>query len=724
MTHLRTLTGLGLACAFVGGTASAQIFVRNTTDVPDQSVGPARYTENVDFADIDLDGDWDAAFANGGDLGNLQDRLWINQGGSQGGTIGVFVDETASRYPTLARDGRDVEFVDFDNDGDQDIYVSNTSTNNNQGNSWFVNNGGQQGGSAGFYTDQTTTRWVGLGGAGSSIAPSQLILGSFIDWSCDCDFGDLDNDGDMDLLHSTYGGEFNGLVPTRLFLNNGDGFFSEFNPGGFQLSGSLIANGNPGLWCEGTFNQNTGNTTGAACDIATNTLDIDVGDIDGDFDLDILHGDRSQPTRFFYNLLEEGGGTYQPGNVASDLAFRDVTNFVYPNNWSNGEGHYEQEMADFDGDGDLDLYGLNWQAGGFDFDDCVFDNIGGRFGNFTILSNSGTDDNEGDFIDYDNDGDMDLYVANFSGNDRLYRNDGGNFTFINGGNGASQSGLNSHGLPNHTSLDADACDVDFDGDYDVFSAQDTTKPIVFWENTTNVADTTAAYIPNVEDIGNQTAGIAGSDDFPVRAHVYDNAPYYITWYNDVEIEVSVDGTVIDDFDALASGGQVFRAEIPSNLVGNVEYTWSSVDEYGNTGTSASTSYTASTGLTKDVVYGTGTAGASGQGTLGARSLLTAGKPLYLEVDTNGVATFYVLAISLGSIAPTPIPDLGIVNIDATQQITALLGVTSFAEGKQVRRFNISDSAPAGFSLFMQAFFLDGLGGDTFSSSAGLEVPAH
>jgi len=562
---LRTLAGEAAGLFLVGGLAQAQ-FTNNTSDIPTGGSANSSRTENVDFGDVDLDGDWDAIFADGGDLAQDQNRIWINRG--PGANLGKFQDETNARFPSVNDQSRDIEFVDFDNDGDLDIYSSNTAAVVAQGNRWWHNTGV----GSGNYTDETGARWVNLNGPNSSIAPSQILgNGTFIDFSCDCDFGDLDNDGDMDLFHSSYGGVFGGQIPSRIFLNDGNGFFEEFNPSGFKLSGQTIANGHPGLWCEGNQQANTGNTNGSNCDIASSALDIDLGDIDGDFDLDILHGARQEVPRLFENRLEENGGT---------LGFRDVTNAAFPSGWSTGNGHYEQEMGDLDGDGDLDIYGLNWLAS-FGFNDCTLRNSGnGIFTNLTTLAGSSSDDNEGDFFDYDNDGDLDLFVANFSGQDKLYRNNN------NGGAGFSftQVSFPSSSL---TALDADACDVDGDGDYDLFVANDNNAANRYFENLTSANDIHAPYIPNVEQAPDRDAG---PNPTVVRAQVYDNAPYYITWYNPTTLTYTVNGSGGGTVPAQSSGGQIFRAEIPGDLSGTVEYWFNSEDEYGNNGQSASRSF--------------------------------------------------------------------------------------------------------------------------------------
>ncbi|MGH2652537.1 MAG: FG-GAP-like repeat-containing protein, partial [Actinomycetota bacterium] len=120
------------------------------------------YTERLMFGDLDGDGDLDVLLANGGDFGNELNRVWINGGGLQGGAIGTFADETPARWTGIADDSRDVELVDIDADGDLDAYVANTSTVSAQSNRWVVNMGGAQGGTPGYFQDQTTSRWVGL----------------------------------------------------------------------------------------------------------------------------------------------------------------------------------------------------------------------------------------------------------------------------------------------------------------------------------------------------------------------------------------------------------------------------------------------------------------------------------------------------------------------------------------------------------------------------------
>jgi hypothetical protein len=706
MTALRFRLGTPLAALFFSALPAAQ-FVVDNAKIPQTGSS----TENVDFADIDLDGDFDVAVADGGDDGNDQNRIWVNSGGLQPGLPGQYTDETALRAPVVLDDSRDVEFADIDGDADPDLYVANTSQIQAQGNRWWVNQGGKQSGSLGFYADETSTRWSGLGGPGSSIAPSQVLPGNtFVDWSCDCDFADLDNDGDVDLVHASYGSAFNGLVPTRLFLNDGNGVFSEFNPSGFQLASSSLADGNPGLWCEGVQAANTTNASGAQCDITTTALDVDVGDLDGDFDLDILLGARDELPRVFVNRLN--GTPAVPANPGG-LLFRDRSGASFPAAYATGTGHYEQELGDLDRDGDLDVVGVNWQVAGFSFNDITLKNDGsGLYSGLTVLAGSAADDQEGDFLDYDQDGDLDLFVTNFSGQDKLYRNNHtlpGTFSF------------SAASLPTYSaiSLDADACDTDNDGDTDVLVAEDNFQDETFLRNTTEVADVHAPLLPLVEALGNQTASAIGD---PVRAYVYDNTPDYITIFNPTVLAASVDGIALPAIPARASMGQVFRAVLPGNLVGLVSYRFVSEDRYQNSGSSASVNLTGSYGPSFATSYNSGTAGlAGGVPALAALSVPFSNSTFYLAVQSNAPAgTTAVIALGTTKVpGGTLIPGLFLLSIGGTPLFSTsgpLDAGGDFAVALKLK------TIPAGVHVFAQGFVLDPTaGGEVFASSQGLEI---
>jgi hypothetical protein len=560
--------------ALLAAPAAAQTFVNTAAKLPANGDD----TENVDFADVDGDGDFDAALAEGGDSGNDQNNLWINRGFEAGGTIGFFADRTATQFPAILDASRDIEFADIDGDGDFDIHVSNHSSFENQPSRWWVNMGGAQGGTQGFFQDQTAARWADLNVAPTSIAATQLWpLGGFVDWVGDSDFGDLDNDGDLDLVHSSYGGAFSGNVPTRLFLNDGDGVFREFNPSGFRLTGVNIANGNPALWAQGTQQANTTNNTGTNSDIASSALDIDLGDIDGDLDLDLLHGARGEPTRMFRNRLVENGGAL--------TSFTDVTTAAFAPNWTTGNGHYEQEMGDCDNDSDLDLCGLNWLvAGGFN-ESTMANNGAGFFAANQTLPGSGADDSEADFLDFDNDGDLDIYIANFSGQDRLYRNDFG-------GAGFSHSNVTATELPTATrsALDADCADLDDDGDTDVIVANHSDAAEYYFTNESSTPDTHAPRASNLEQAPDRAVGLAPT---VVRVQVYDNAAYYETWYIDVVLEYRVAPSGFASTTMHASQGQIWRGEIPGQIAGAIEYRVRATDRNGNVGLSATKTFNAS-----------------------------------------------------------------------------------------------------------------------------------
>jgi hypothetical protein len=568
--HRARVRGLLFVLALVSlpSAARAQVFQSAPSKIPQGAPFNNSSSEAVDFADVDLDGDFDCAVADGGDCCNDQNRLWVNLGGAQGGSIGFFQDETATRFPAVLDDSRDMDFADLDADGDQDLYTANVSDLSSQSCRFWINMGGLQAGTAGFFQDQTSSRWVALGQNNglttfSSIAPNLVLAsGGYIDWSCDGVLGDFDDDGDLDLLQTTVGQGFIGSVPTRVFLNDGTGAFEEFNPSAFQLVSTSIDNGSPGLWCQGRHQQNTTNATGAECDIAGTPLGAELGDLDADFDLDLLNGARDGTVRLFANRREQQSGV---------LGFRDVTWTALTQKPSSNFS-YEQEFGDLDSDGDLDLYGLSWS--GF-FDVVAFNDGNGVFGPLRVLAGSDSDESEGEFLDYDADGDLDLFVANFSGQDRLHRNDGPpSWSFTN---------VTASSLPpdNSISLQADACDVDADGDYDLLVANDAGQANVLLENlgTANDVDAPRLY---VEHMPNR---VPSSAPTRVKVQVLDNAPWTLTQFYEGVLEFRLDAGPLQSTPLHYAGANLFRAELPGTLTGVVRYRARSRDAQGNSSVS-------------------------------------------------------------------------------------------------------------------------------------------
>jgi hypothetical protein len=268
-------------------------------------------------------------------------------------------------------------------------------------------------------------------------------------------------------------------------------------------------------------------------------------------------------------------------------------------------------------------------------------------------------------------------------------------------------------------LDADTADTDGDGDTDVMAAEDNNADETMYVNTTGVPDTHAPYIPKVEVIGNQTAAAAGD---PVRAQVYDNASYYITWYNPTVMNVAVNGINLPAIHAMSSQGQIFRAVMPGNLVGTVAYSFTSSDEYGNTGSSGTTNHVGSYGPSFASLYSSGTSGLSGgEPAIAALSAPFSNSTLYMAISSGAAAgTSTVLGIGT---APVPsgvsIPGLLFLNIQGVPLLVAN-GLLD-ANGDSVTAVPVP-TVPSGVHVYAQGFVLDPTaGGDLFASSKGIDI---
>ena len=182
-------------------------------------------------------------------------------------------------------------------------------------------------------------------------------------------WGDYDSDGDLDFYVANNGA-------SRLYRNNDDGTFTE-----------------------------VGNAAGV--DDAGNGQGVAWGDYDNDGDLDLYLTNATSENRLYQN---NGNGT-----------FTEVGTSAGVNSTANSRG---AAWGDYDNDGDLDLYLANAGSGNLLYrnnSDGTFTDIGGSAGVDDTGNSWGVT-----WGDYDNDGDLDLYVANAGSGEpnRLYQNNG------------------------------------------------------------------------------------------------------------------------------------------------------------------------------------------------------------------------------------------------------------------------------------------------------------
>ena len=395
--------------------------------------------------DFDNDGDLDLYLVQGNSLAPSteplpENRLYRND-------AGVFVDVTESANVGDTGYGLGAVAADYDSDGYRDLYVTNLGKN-----VLYRNNGD------GTFTDVTEQAQVGCPLLSASAA-----------------FADIDRDGDLDLYVCNYveyaletdipcyyknslriycgPNEYQGIADV-LYRNNGDGTFADITkPAGVY-------------------------------EPTTRGLGVVFTDVNRDGWVDIYVANDMSPNTLFIN---QGDGTFQEEGVLRGVAY-------------NGDGLANGSMGidagDYDNDGDVDLWVSNFALEA----NCLMQNEGdGYFEDMTFDTNLadpsfyalgfGTR-----FIDFDNDGWLDLLVGNghiwdnvkqidakqsYAQPVQLFHNQGGkrsdsiDFVEI-----TAEAGLNKASYVVRGMLFGD---IDMDGDVDVVLCQ-SNRPTVILSN--------------------------------------------------------------------------------------------------------------------------------------------------------------------------------------------------------------------------------------------------
>jgi hypothetical protein len=388
-----------LALIFATGILTAQV----TYSQPDETnLGINQVVGMMGFAWGDYDGDGDLDLFQPGS-GNPSILYMNDVLGDSGKFVdvsaqGVLVDEVGSY-------AQGAIWLDYDNDGNLDLLS--------------VDGGLQL-----YKNDGATFTHVSVQ-TGLSAVDDAVQL-----WMVTA--GDFDRDGDLDLaLAGADQGAGGTALPTRL-LKNDDGLFTDVADAiiGFEL---ILESWNPtwvdvnndgylDLWmptlrtaaegCALLFNRNGTELEFMPQDVtaleAKSAIQSSWADYDNDGDMDLFltpySGDADGVSKFFLN----NGGTFV--DIATDLALDQA--------WTDCRG---TDWGDFDNDGDVDLLvGHNGEL------QQLFRNDGGSF--VEVGADIGVDSDVNFrslmFLDYDNDGFLDIFFSSSDG--KLLLHNGGN----------------------------------------------------------------------------------------------------------------------------------------------------------------------------------------------------------------------------------------------------------------------------------------------------------
>lgn len=352
---------------FVDEAAEAGVILMNVSGSREKRYIIETTGAGACFFDYDLDGDMDLYLVNGarletiGPANPVRNTLYRNNGD------GSFTDVTVQAGVGDNGWGGGCSVADYDNDGDPDLYITNYGPNvlyRNEGHGTFF--------------DVTVKAGVGDDR-----------------WSAGAVFVDIDRDGDLDLYVANY-----------LRFNIADlGRYSSgcywkgapvmCGPRGFEGEADVLYRNNG----DGSFTDisDQANVAGSALF----GLGVLAGDVDEDGDTDIFVANDSQMNLLFLN---DGRGRFEERGLVAGVAL-------------SGDGRKQAgmgvDLGDYDGDGDQDLFVTNFSD---DYHTLYRNDGGGLFTDVSLIAGLDPATRSslgwgGGFFDYDNDGDLDLFIA-------------------------------------------------------------------------------------------------------------------------------------------------------------------------------------------------------------------------------------------------------------------------------------------------------------------------
>jgi enediyne biosynthesis protein E4 len=358
---------------FVESAAAAGLTFTHVNGAAGNYYLPEIMGAGVALLDYDNDGDLDVFLVQGGALGSATDRsaptcrLFRNDlvVAADGRRTVHFTDVTDAAGVGLRGYGMGVAVGDYDNDGYSDLFVTSF------GSTTLLHNNGN-----GTFTD--VTKQAGVSDSG---------------WSTSAAFLDYDRDGYLDLFVAHY---VDFTTAANKQCNDPAGARDYCSPRAYQpVPPRLFRNDHGDHFVDVTSAAGLTKAYGAGLGVA-------VGDYNGDGWLDLYVANDGTPNQLWMNRHD---GTFVDEGPISGAAFSET---------GNPEGSMGIASGDFDLDGDEDLFVTNIVG------ETAVLYVNDGHGNFVdarvksglaaltaAFTGFGTD-----WIDYDNDGWPDLFVAN------------------------------------------------------------------------------------------------------------------------------------------------------------------------------------------------------------------------------------------------------------------------------------------------------------------------